>query len=101
MPVTFKVKKTILALALLGCGDGLTEKDLGRECRVHDEGYSHTVIFCGGREPENVEDVFVTCDVRKSRYEQFEGCIGDVDLMDLEPGCELQHVCINEWTEEQ
>ena len=94
------MKKTIALMLLIGCGDGLPNKDFGRECRVHDEGYSHSVIFCGGQKPENVEDVFVTCDVRKSRHDQFEGCIGDVDLMDLEPGCELQHVCMEPWTED-
>ena len=88
------MKKIVLALVLFGCGDGLSDKDFGKECEVHDEGYSHTVMFCGGRETDNVEDVFITCDVRKSRHEQFEGCIGDIDLMDLDPNCELQHVCL-------
>lgn len=100
MFATFKTKKTILTLLLLvGCGDDTFNKDLDQVCHVHDAGYSHTVVFCGGREPENVEDVFVTCDVRKSRQEQFEGCIGDIDLMDLDPDCELQHICQTPWTE--
>ena len=89
--------KKVLAFAMLvGCGDGLPDKDFGYECRSYDSNYSHSVIFCGGREPENVEDVFMTCNVRKSRQEQFEGCIGDVDLMDLDPDCELQHICFSE-----
>ncbi len=95
------MKKALAFILLVGCGEGLPDKDFGYECRVHDDGYSHSVIFCGGREPENVEDVFVTCDVRKSRLEQFEGCIGDIDLMDLDPNCELQHVCLETWTEDR
>ena len=87
------MKKIVLALAVFGCGE-FPDKDFGQECQAHDMNYSHSVIFCGGREMDNVEDVFVTCNVRKSRQEQFEGCIGDVDLMDLDPDCELQHVCL-------
>ena len=87
----------MLAFAMLvGCGDGLPDKDFGHECQSHDSNYSHSVIFCGGREPENVEDVFMTCNVRKSSQEQFEGCIDDIDLMDLHPDCELQHICFSE-----
>ena len=90
------MKKVLAFTLLVGCGDGLPDKDFGYECRSHDPTYSHTVLFCGGRSAENVEDVFITCNVRKSRQEQFEGCIGDIDLMDLEPDCELQHVCLEE-----
>ena len=68
------MKKAFAFVLLVGCGDGLPDKDFGYECRSYDSNYSHSVIFCGGREPENVEDVFVTCNVRKSRQEQFEGC---------------------------
>ncbi len=89
------MKYIVLALVMIGCGE-LSDKDFGKECEVHDEGYSHTVMFCGGREADNVEDVFITCNVRKSRDEQFEGCIGDVDLMNLAPDCELQHICFSE-----
>lgn len=95
------MKKIVLVLAVFGCGDGLPDKDFGCECQAHDPGYSHTVMFCGGLEQDNVEDVFVACNVRESRQNQFEGCIGDIDLMDLEPNCELQHVCQNPWTEDQ
>lgn len=95
------MKYIVLALVMIGCGDELSSKDSSKECEVYDEGYSHTVIFCGGRTVDNVEDVFVTCNVRKSREEQFEGCIGDVDLMDLDPNCELQHVCLEPWTEDK
>ena len=89
--------KKVLAFAMLvGCGDGLPDKDFGYECRSYDSNYSHSVIFCGGREIDDVEDVFVACNVRKSRQEQFEGCIGDIDLMDHDPDGELQHVCLEE-----
>ena len=92
------MKKALAFVLLVGCGDGLTS-DVVEQCNVYDEGYSHTVMFCGGQEPENVEDVFVACNVRKSRQEQFEGCVGNVDLMDLHPNGELQHVCVTPWTE--
>mgnify|MGYP001181642863 FL=1 len=87
------MKKALAFTLLVGCGDGIPDKDFGYECQAHDMNYSHSVIFCGGREMDNVEDVFVACNVRESRQDQFEGCIGDVDLMDLDPDCELQHVC--------
>ena len=59
------MKKIVLALVLFGCGDGLPDKDFGKECEVHDEGYSHTVLFCGGRDVENVEDVFQVCNYQQ------------------------------------
>ena len=66
--------KKVLAFAMLvGCGDGLPDKDFGHECQIHDAGYSHTVMFCGGFESDNVEDVFIACDIRRPRDEQFEG----------------------------
>ena len=90
------MKKVLAFTLLVGCGDGFPDKEIDHECQSYDSGYSHSVIFCGGRELENVEDVFVACNVRKSRQEQFEGCIGDIDLMDLHPDCELQHVCLED-----
>tara|TARA_Y100000004_G_scaffold196031_1_gene264780 strand:- start:343 stop:636 length:294 start_codon:yes stop_codon:yes gene_type:complete len=94
------MKYIVLALAVFGCGEGLSDKDFGRECQIHDDGYSHTVMFCGGREVDNVEDVFIACDVRVPREDQFDGCVGGLDLMDLTPDCELQHVCMTPWTED-
>ena len=90
------MKKTLAFVLLIGCGDGLSDENFDNECRPHSDNYSHSAILCGGQEPENVEDVFVTCNVRKSRQEQFEGCIGDIDLMDLDPNCALQHVCLED-----
>ena len=90
------MKKTLAFVLLVGCGDNFPDKKLGQQCQSYNSDYSHSVIFCGGRELENVEDVFVACNVRKSRQEQFEGCIGDIDLMDLDPNCELQHVCLED-----
>ena len=101
MFATFKMKKRILALlVLIGCGSDLTEKDLDHECQIHDAGYSHTVMFCGGLESDNVEDVFIACDIRRPRDEQFEGCVAGLDLMDLDSDCEFQHVCMKPWTED-
>ena len=93
------MKKTLAFILLVGCGE-LPDETSDYECQAHNPGYSHSVIFCGGREADNVEDVFVTCNARKSRQEQFDGCIGDIDLMDLDPNCELHHVCLEPWTEE-
>lgn len=87
------MKKAIALLLLVGCGDlGIDENQ--EPCFAHDPNYFQTVMFCGGRDENNVEDVFIACNVRKSRQEQFEGCIGDLDLMDLDPDCEIQHVCL-------
>ena len=90
------MKKVLAFTVLVGCGDALPDNDFDYGCRSHSDGYSHSVILCGGQEPENVEDIFVTCNIRKSRQEQFEGCIGSTDLMDLDPDCELLHVCLED-----
>ena len=37
------MKKVVLALLMFGCGDGLPDKDFGRECGVHDEMYSVSI----------------------------------------------------------
>ena len=87
------MKKIVLALVVIGCGE-LPEKDFGNECEVHDEMYSHSVVFCGGREAEDVADVFIACNPRVQRDDQMrKECIQSYDLMDLEPNCEMQHVC--------
>lgn len=87
------MKKALTLLLLVGCGD-INIGESQQDCYTHDPSYFQTVMFCGGRDEKNVEDVFITCNVRKSRVEQFEGCIGDIDLMDLDPDCEIQHVCL-------
>ena len=93
------MKKVFTLLLLVGCGTKETNSFDSPECQTYTEGYSHTVMYCGGREVDNVEDVFITCNVRKSRDEQYDGCIGNTDIMDLDPNCELQHVCFSPWTE--
>jgi len=95
------LKKIVLALVLFGCGDGLPDKDFGKECEVHDEGYSHTVLFCGGRDVENVEDVFQVCNYQQRADRQIEDCVSNFDLMEFDDDCDVQHVCVNEWTEDQ
>ena len=94
------MKYIVLALVMIGCGDGLTN-DVVEECNLHDEGYSHTVVFCGGMEPENAVQAFTACNVRKPRSEQYEGCISNVDLMEVDPGCEMRHICMTPWTEDK
>ena len=90
------MKKTLAFVLLVGCGDGLPDNDFDYGCRPHSVGYTHSAILCGGQAPEDVEDIFVACNIRKSRHEQFEGCIGSTDLMDLDPDCVLQHVCLED-----
>ena len=88
------MKKIVLALVMFGCGDGLPDKDFGRECREYDQTYSHSVLFCGGRDADNVEDVFLVCNPRRPHCDSRPDCIApDLDLMRIEDGCEVQHVC--------
>jgi hypothetical protein len=90
------MSKLILALtvvALIGCGE-LPDKDFGRECEVHDDMYSHSVVFCGGVEDENISDVFIACNPRVQRDSQMrKECVHSYDLMDLDPDCLMHHVC--------
>jgi len=87
------LKKIVLALVLFGCGDGLPDKDFGRECREYDQDYSHSVMFCGGREVENVQETFLVCNPRRPHCDSRPDCVADLDLMRIEDGCEVQHVC--------
>ena len=86
------MKKIVLALVLFGCGDGLPDKDFGRECREYDQDYSHSVMFCGGREVENVQEVFLVCNPRRPHCDSRPDCVAH-DLTRVEEGCEVQHVC--------
>ena len=88
------MKKIVLALVLFGCGDGLPDKDFGQECEVYNETYSHTVLFCGGRDVENVEDVFQVCNYQRRGTDQVEGCVSNFDLMVFDDDCVVQHVCL-------
>ncbi len=87
------MKKIVLALVLFGCGDGLPDKDFGRECREYDAMYSHSVLFCGGRDTDNVEDVFQVCNYQRRGRDQVEGCVSNFDLMEFGDDCDVQHVC--------
>tara|TARA_B100001057_G_C22551230_1_gene833534 strand:- start:175 stop:462 length:288 start_codon:yes stop_codon:yes gene_type:complete len=95
------LKKIVLALAMFGCGDGLPDKNFGRECEVYNDMYSHTVLFCGGRDVNNVEDVFQVCNYQHRADRQVEDCVANFDLMEFDDDCDVQHVCVNEWTEDQ
>mgnify|MGYP006438395673 FL=1 len=90
------MKYIVLALAVVGCGE-LSDIDFGKECEVHDDMYSHSVVFCGGREADDVADVFIACNPRVQRDSQMrKECVHSYDLMDLDPDCEMQHVCFVE-----
>ena len=86
----------MLALIFLGCGDGLPDKDFGCECEIYDDMYSHSVLFCGGRGLDNVADVFQVCNHRDHADDQLDGCVSNFDLMVINDGCEVQHVCLGE-----
>ena len=88
------MREFALAIALIGCGDGLPDKDFGSECEVYHEMYSHTVLFCGGRDVDNVEDVFQVCNYQRRATEQVENCVSNFDLMEFDDECEVQHVCL-------
>tara|TARA_S200000501_G_scaffold94051_1_gene87389 strand:+ start:3361 stop:3645 length:285 start_codon:yes stop_codon:yes gene_type:complete len=94
------LKKIVLALAVFGCGE-FPDKDFGQECEVYHDMYSHTVLFCGGRDVENVEDVFQVCNYQHRADRQVEDCVANFDLMEFDDDCDVQHVCVNEWTEDQ
>jgi len=87
------LKKVVLALLLFGCGEALPDKDFGRECGVHDEMYSHTVLFCGGTDVDDVEDVFQVCTHRNRADHQEVDCVPNFDLIEFGEGCDVQHVC--------
>ena len=90
------MKYIVLAFVFVGCGDGLPNKDFGRECEIYDELYSHTVLFCGGRNIDNVEDVFQVCNHRARAEDQTVDCVANFDLMEFDSECDVQHVCWRE-----
>ena len=90
------MKKIVLALVLFGCGDGLPDKDFGRGCEIYDDLYSHTVLFCGGSDVDNVEDVFQVCNHRARADDQPVDCVANFDLMEFDDDCSTQHVCWRE-----
>ena len=90
------MKKVVLALVLFGCGDGLPDKDFGHECEVYHDMYSHTVLFCGGRDVDDVEDVFQVCNYQHRADRQVEDCVANFDLMEFDDNCDVQHVCLED-----
>ena len=89
------MKKIVLALSVFGCGE-FPDKDFGQECEVYHDMYSHTVLFCGGREVGNVEDVFQVCNYQRRSSDQVEDCVSNFDLMEFDEDCDVQHVCWRE-----
>lgn len=87
------MKKIVLALVVFGCSDDLPSQDLGQECEVYNDMYSHSVLFCGGRDVDNVADVFQVCNYQRRGTDQIEGCVSNFDLMEFDSDCEVQHVC--------
>ena len=87
------MKKLAVFMLLFACGD-LEESEFVEECKVQSELYSHSVLYCNGYEPENIEDVFEVCNPRQPWSER-NPCV-TCDIMEFEEGCELQHVCFVE-----
>lgn len=87
------MKKIVLALLMFGCGDGLPDKDFGRVCETYDDKYSHTILFCGGRQAEDVRDTFEVCNYRHRADSHPDDCVSNFDLMEFDADCEVQHVC--------
>lgn len=84
-------------LLLVACGQVGPELDDGYECEVQDELYSHTVLYCNGYEPENIEDVFEVCNPRQPLSER-SPCV-TCDLVEFEEGCDLKHICFDNLAE--
>ena len=76
-------------LIILGCGESLPDKDFGRECEVYNDMYSHTILFCGGRGVDNVEDVFQVCNYQRQASEQVDDCVSNFDLCPQTSDCSL------------
>jgi hypothetical protein len=87
------LKKIVFTLVVMGCGDAMQNKDFGVECEAYDDQYSHTILFCGGKDTENVEDIFEVCNYRQRSDHQVDGCVSSLDLMEFDSDCEVQHVC--------
>lgn len=85
----------IMAIALWGCGEA--EDDvIEYHCEHYDELYSHTYVFCGGYGVENIQTSFVACNSRVPREQHREGCLDDYDLVDIDEGCFMHHLCYDE-----
>ena len=87
------MKKVLAFTLLVGCGDGLPDKEVTRECHVYNSEYSHTVLFCGGQDIDDVEDVFQVCNHRHRVDNQIDGCTPNFDLMDFDDDCTVRNVC--------
>ena len=87
------MKKIVLALVLFGCGDELPDEAPGRECEVYHDMYSHTILFCGGNDVDNIKDVFQVCNYQRRASDQVEDCVSNFDLMEFDDDCDVQHIC--------
>lgn len=92
----------ITALAW-GCGEeDLQDGDvIEYHCEHYDELYSHSVVFCGGYGMDSIHTSFVACNSRVPRSQHREGCLDDYDLVDINEGCFMQHICQEELVEEE
>lgn len=87
------MNKFVLALALIGCNNALSDNDFDPECQVYDEEYSHTVLFCPDDDAQSVEDVFQVCNHRHRADNQIDGCTPNFDLMEFDDDCSVRHFC--------
>jgi len=82
------MKYIAIALAVIGCGEEFVEVE--KDCQPYNESYSHTVIYCGEAEQENVQNVFTLCNPRDRAPMD---CVGDLALMNLDDDCFAANVC--------
>ena len=95
----------IMTAALLAWGCGEEEFQDGDtiieyHCEHYDTLYSHSVVFCDGYGINNIHTSFVACNSRVPRAQRREGCLDDYDLVDIDEGCFMHHVCHEELVEE-
>lgn len=94
------MKKFIIFSLLIACGDATIEAEVGDEdCMPHSELYSHSVVYCGGEEVDNISNVFVACNSRVRHSERREGCVPDLALKVIsEDECITRNVCfLKDW----
>ena len=92
-----QITKYVLACSILaGCMEIGPERDIEEECEVYNDLYSHSILFCDGRGIDNVEDVFEVCNHRTRGHSQSSSCVSNFDLIEVDEGCEVQHVCWRE-----
>jgi len=88
-----KLILALITLTLIGCGSDTVETPLDGECQPYSENYSHSVTYCGEHTVDNIQNVFRVCNPRVLHSDRTNGCVNDLMLKVMEPGCETVNVC--------